>query len=385
MSIIDKTSSREKVMLALPLGLFCLLMVAGSIEAREGEGTKAVLLSSSPVFIHENGDPYDLDNRFGFNHGPSVVTLPDGRLLAAWFSGPYEASVHQVILGSFSSDGGLNWTPARVIQDVPRTSDFDPAFIADGPRTWFFFSAGRHNRYPFIRNEKKHVGPDSFNTFFRISDNGGQSWSEARLAGEKVFCRSNGIRLSSGELLVPIYRVPSSGGVLKSSDGGATWRTLGQVTTETGGGEPAIAELSDGRVMMTLRTRDGFLWTSFSRDRGETWSPPENTGMTAAASSHSLLRRRNGELILVHNDSKPPARTNLTLRSSRNDGRSWGEPLTVAEVTLPKESDLVWGKQVSYPSVTELADGALVVVWTRIVLSDREQYGDIWSARIRID
>ncbi|MFB3904612.1 MAG: sialidase family protein [Acidobacteriota bacterium] len=372
-------------MRAWALGLLYLGLIPGFAGGWDDEGEKLVLLSSSPVFIHENGDPYDLENRFGFNHGPSVTTLPDGRLLAAWFSGPYEASVRQVILGAFSSDGGLNWTPARVIQDLPRTSDFDPAFIADGARTWLFFSAGRHSRYPFVRNEKEEVGPASFKTWYRVSGDGGQSWSGPRTAGEKVFCRSNGIRLSSGELLLPIYRVPSSGGVLKSSDGGRTWQDFGQVMTETGGGEPAIAELGEGRIMMVLRTRDGFLWRAFSGDRGETWSAPENSGLTAAASSHSLLRCRNGNLVLAHNDSQPPARTRLTLRVSRDDGRTWGKPLEIARVELPEEGQAVWGRQVSYPSMAELEDGTLIVVWTRIVLSDREQYGDIWSARVRVD
>ncbi|HXK59203.1 MAG TPA: sialidase family protein [Acidobacteriota bacterium] len=369
----------------LTAGLLCWLLFVNPGGARDEGKAKGFILSSSPVYIHENGDPYDLENRFGFNHAPSVTTLPDGRLMAAWFSGPYEASVHQVILGSFSSDGGLNWTPARVIQDWPHRSDFDPAFVIDGSRVWLFFSVGRHNRYPFVQNEKKHVGPDSFSTYYRLSNDSGQSWSEARLAAERVFCRSNGIRLSSGELLVPIYRVPSSGGVLKSSDGGNSWQAFGKIATETGGGEPAVAELSDGRIMMILRTRDGFLWRSFSSDRGETWSAPENTGITAAASSHALLRRRNGDLVLAHNDSKPPARTNLTVRVSCDDGQSWGEPLKVAEVMLPREGEEVWGRQVSYPSLTETADGTVVVVWTRIVLSDREQYGDIWSARVKVD
>ncbi|PYV28536.1 MAG: hypothetical protein DMG24_01815, partial [Acidobacteria bacterium] len=105
------------------------------------------------VFAHPTADPYDPSNHHGFNHAPSVVLLPDGRLLAAWFSGPFEASVNQVILGSHSSDRGLTWSPAEVLQDFPHKSDFDPAFIADGERTWLFFSAGRWNRYPFVRDE----------------------------------------------------------------------------------------------------------------------------------------------------------------------------------------------------------------------------------------
>src|SRR5688572_28919303 len=93
--------------------------------------SKPVILSISTVYKHPHEDPYDLQNRSGFNHGPSVVLLPDERLLAAWFSGPFEASVHQSILGCYSSDGEQSWGPGEVLNDFPRTSDFDPAFIAD--------------------------------------------------------------------------------------------------------------------------------------------------------------------------------------------------------------------------------------------------------------
>ena len=64
------------------------------------------VVSRTTVHEHPHADPYDRANLYGFNHAPSVTTLTDGRLLAAWFSGPFEASVDQVILGAYSSDGG---------------------------------------------------------------------------------------------------------------------------------------------------------------------------------------------------------------------------------------------------------------------------------------
>ena len=199
------------------------------------------------VYRHLASDPYDPGNFYGFNHAPSIVMLPDGRLLSAWFSGPFEASVNQVILGSYSTDRGRTWTKAEVLQDFPRKSDFDPAFIADGGRTWFFFSAGRHDRYPFVRDEKSEVGLDSFKTYYRTSGDSGRSWSAPAVAFEKVFCRSNGIRLSTGELLLPVYQSPAqTGGVLKSTDGGKSWKHIGGITTKAGAGEPSIAESRSG-------------------------------------------------------------------------------------------------------------------------------------------
>lgn len=134
----------------LPLAI---LLVWGLTALGAASAQTVSVLSRSTVYEHPSGDPYDRANRFGFNHAPSVTLLADGRLLAAWFSGPFEASVDQVILGAYSSDQGKTWTPAEVRQDFPHTSDFDPAFVSNGSRTWLFFSRGRWNRYPFVRIE----------------------------------------------------------------------------------------------------------------------------------------------------------------------------------------------------------------------------------------
>ena len=158
----------------------------------------------------------------GFNHAPSVATLPDGRLLCAWFSGPHEASVHQVILAAFSSDQGRTWGKAFVLQDKPRTSDFDPALIVDGRRTWFFYVCGRWNRYPFAQgppegssyigdrpvgqlSQKAFIGPASYHLYARYSDDSGKTWSQERRIHDTAGCRSNGIRLTGGQLLLPAH------------------------------------------------------------------------------------------------------------------------------------------------------------------------------------
>jgi predicted neuraminidase len=353
---------------------------------RPGRRSGIRVLQRSTVFSHPASDPYDLKNLYGFNHAASIVSLPDGRLLAAWFSGPFEASVHQVILASYSPDQGRTWTPAEVFQDFPRTSDFDPAFIADGTRTWFFCSVGRWNRYPHVKNEEKEVGVNSFKVFERHSDDSGRTWSHPRVIYENAGagCRSNGIKLSTGELILPVHGYLNAvAGVLKSTDGGRTWKRYGEVKTTTVAHEPSCAELATGEIMMVLRTGDGFLWQAFSRDKGESWSAAERTQIVAARSSHNLFRLRDGRVVLTHNPSKT-LRTPLTMRISKDGGKEWGEPTVIAKVSEPSQDDPEWSRQVSYPSVTALHDDSLVVVWGELYLSDREQYGDIHSARVQI-
>lgn len=348
--------------------------------------SKIEILEQSIIFSHPASDPYDLKNLFGFNHAASVVALPDGRLLTAWFSGPFEASVHQVILSSYSSDQGKTWTRAEVFQDFPHTSDFDPAFIAHGKRTWFFFSVGRWDRYPQVTDEKNEVGANSFRVYQRYSDDSGRNWSQPKVIYERAGagCRSNGIKLSTGEMLLPVHGyINPVAGVLKSADGGETWKRYGEVKTTTVAHEPSCAELPTGEIMMVLRTGDGFLWQAFSRDKGESWSSAEKTAIVAARSSHNLFRLKDGRIVLTHNPSKT-VRTPLTMRISADGGKNWGEPTVIAEVPVPDKQSVVRSRQVCYPSVTALNDGTLIVVWADLYISDDQQYGDIRLARMRV-
>lgn len=344
------------------------------------------------MFEYGQDDPYDRSNLYGFNHAPSVTRMSDGRLLAAWFSGPYEASVHQVILGCYSADEGAAWSEAEVLHDAPRRSDFDPAFIADGRRTWMFFTVGRWDRYPFVglRDvEREEVGVASYKLYARITSDSGATWSDARQILDEVSwgCRSNGIRLTGGELLLPVYHFGTqTAAVVRSDDEGRTWTRHGNILPpgKIGANEPTATQLPTGEILMVVRSRDGFLWEARSGDRGTTWSAPRNTEMIAAVSSHNLFTTSHGRVVLTHNPCQPPRRTPLTMRLSDDGGRSWGAAVQLAEIPHPDPDEDVFGRSVCYPSVTELADGSLLAVWTRIEMSATRQSGIIRAARVRL-
>jgi len=353
----------------------------------EAPGVKAPeLMSRSTVYAYPNRDPYSLENRFGFNHAANIGVLPGGRLMSCWFSGPFEASVHQAVLCSYSSDQGVTWTKAEVFSDFPRRSDFDPAMLMDSQRAWVFFSAGRWIRYPFINDERNKVGENSFQIYQRHSDDGGKTWSAAEAAQiEAGFnCRNNGIKLTSGELLLPVAKLRGAEtGMLKSVDGGRTWKRHGAIATPMGNDEPTIAETNSGAVLMFLRTGGGTLWRTVSRDKGETWSKPERSSIPAARSSHSLFRLRDGRLLLTHDASTGP-RSPVTMRVSDDEGETWGPPLVLATAPEWRGGSGEPRRQVSYPSVAQLGDGTLAVVYSDIGIADSEQWGDIQFARIRI-
>lgn len=376
-------------MITRSLFLALLLGMIGGASA----SPPASVAESGEVFSYPNADPYDRNNDYGFNHAPSISRLPDGKLIAGWFSGPFEASVHQLILGCISTDEGKTWSKGIVLNDQPRRSDFDPAFVTNGRRTWMFYSVGRWNRYPFVGGrgaEKTEVGIDSFKTFVRYTDDSGVTWSSEQRIGDHTGSgpRSNGIRLSSGELILPLHNyLGQQVSVLKSSDDGGSWRRIiGPKSDEkASAAEPCIAECKSGQLLMVIRTKDGSLWTSRSTDKGETWTDFEKTETPAAASSASIISLADGRLALTHNPTKPPLRTSLTIRFSSDEGKSWGEPLEIARVDAPAENDEVYSRQVAYPSAIQLPTGDLIVVWTEISVAPSAQSGKIKWARIHLD
>lgn len=340
--------------------------VGWSVALPGAEDNRLKVIEQGIVFRHTHTDPKDPSNKTGFNHAPTVAVTPDGRVLVAWFSGAFEGAPNQKILASSSTDQGRAWTPAHTLQDFPDAADFDPSLVVSGEQTFLFFSA-----------VKKPI-----QIFYRRSGDSGRTWGEPVGLGQPNHTtRSNGIRLSTGELLVPLHlRGTKAGGVLKSTDAGRTWQRFGAVATPAGeGGEPTIAELKSGKVMMVLRTRDGELWRSLSADKGETWSSTEKMGLTGTSSASHLLCTRNGTLVLTNNPSRAVLRFPLTMRVSDDDGGTWSEPLVLAD-----RPDKTPGWSVTYPTVAELSDGTLLAVWTEIKSTAEVKYGDIHSARIRL-
>lgn len=95
--------------------------------------------------------------------------------------------------------------------------------------------------------------------------------------------------------------------------------------------EPSIAELSTGRLVMSLRTQLGSPFISRSTDGGETWDPPQTSGLIGPESSTCLRRLPDTDtLALFWNNCRyrPEKlhcgdRTRLSAAISRDAGRSW--------------------------------------------------------------
>jgi Neuraminidase (sialidase) len=209
------------------------------------------------------------------------------------------------------------------------------------------------------------------------SSDEGEHWTEPQLLDDHertcYLMNERTIQLRLGRILVPVAtqaQNPAGGKYVEggrcdalcyfSDNGGQSWRisTLTTLADQRGMAEPAVAELSDGRVMMLARTGSGSHHGSFSSDGGETWSRPFPTSLEAACSPLTFKRMPDDRLIVVFDFAKPLfegaffPRQPLAYSVSADNGKTWAEPTLI---------DTTEKRQLIYSAVTFLKNGILLV------------------------
>ena len=94
--------------------------------------------------------------------------------------------------------------------------------------------------------------------------------------------------------------------------------------------EPEVVELTDGKLLMIVRTQLGRIATSVSADGGDHWSPPAAFSVSAPESPSTIRQiPATGDLLLVWNDtftasaSHGGKRTPLSTAISSDSGQTW--------------------------------------------------------------
>jgi len=307
---------------------------------------------------------------FYHNAYPTVARLTSGRLLAVF--GAYSRDQSSALVAAtISDDGGRTWSRAKQIVDNPGLWDGDPNIIVDGSRTFVYVTT----------RVVKLTTIDKSTVFMTKTEDDGEHWStpvEVFMPKRYVAGKQHkGLRLGDGTLLMGYSwdlwaekgtpartegEMNIAAGILRSNDG-IHWRPFGELHvwipkmtpySTNGLDEPSIVELADGEILMLLRTGSSRHYESRSRDGGLTWVPPKPSSLTGHNTPTGLWRLdRSEEVIAIWNNS-PVYRRPLSVAISADGGRTWSIPRNVAE------SD---GPQVSYPSITQAADGTFVALW----------------------
>jgi sialidase-1 len=137
--------------------------------------------------------------------------------------------------------------------------------------------------------------------------------------------------------------------------------------------EGTAAELSNGRLLMLIRTNLDRFWEAYSDDGGRYWLEMRASQIDASSSPGYLLRLASGRLALLWNRlcpegkksivpgggrdfSERPAswqRAELSLAFSQDDAKTWTKPVVIARQP---------GGGLSYPYVFERRPGELWMI-----------------------
>lgn len=308
----------------------------------------------------------------------------DGSLFFSWTGGGNaEPRVENVIKFKKSYDGGRSWSEEKILFAHPSKGMFMPAVYSEGnmliafPNSYYGWESTGFcqdmQSYISVSND----GGESFSTpkTIPLGINGvhvkntlkvgdrlifpcswieltGETW--ASFYGQNKPCVVNGKIYERGEESFYGNHTEYCGALL-SDDNGKTFRLCGRIGNK---GrffvEPMAIDLSDGTLVMLLRTGEKRLYKSFSHDNGETWSQPTPTDIPSPITKVMLLKDKEGAIYLLHNPSVE-RRSPLSVWVSRDDMRSWS-----VKVDLVSDDDM----PLCYPDgFIDEGKGALCFSW----------------------
>ena len=307
---------------------------------------------------------------------PGLERTSKGRLFFTWFTGgEKEPRPENIAILCYSDDDGKTHSPLQVLG--PHFSDgtraFDPVpWIDPKGRLWYFFQRNNNNTGEYGLYARICEYPDApvpmFGPEFQID-----------LGTPFVFGINKPIVLSTGEWAKPVnFKRKKTDqwveGVGISHDEGKTWKLHGAVAAPPRTIENMIVELKDGRLWMLMRTGAGYLWESFSADKGVTWSEGKRSQIESPGSRFFIRRLSSGNLLLVNHykfdrkDDGSGIRSHLTAQISIDDGKTWNEGLLLDS-----------RQKVSYPDGVEDKDGVIRIIYDH----SRTGNGDILMAKFR--
>ena len=315
------------------------------------------------VVIHRQGD----DNCHTFRI-PGIAVTNSGTLLAVYdmrYRSRRDLQGHMDIGLSRSSDGGKTWEKPRPIMDMGRHGGLpedqngcsDPNILVDRTTGEIIVSAvwthGKPGTHQWRgRGSEPGIELSRSSQFLMVrSADDGRTWSKpenwtAKLKNPAwhLFAPGpgNGITMKDGTLVMPTGGRDEKGlpfsNLMWSKDHGKTWKLSSLARSNTN--ESAVAELSDGSLMLNMRdnrnrkdkSETNGRAVSVTSDLGKTWkvhssdhgSLPEPVCM-ASLISHKLKDGRT--VLFFSNPHHKSRRQNMTLQMSLDDGRTWGKKI----------------------------------------------------------
>jgi sialidase-1 len=301
-----------------------------------------------------------LDDGISCYRIPAIVTAPNGDLIAAIDErkpscDDLRTSKDINIVVRRSTDNGRTWSAIETVIDFPfGKSASDPSMIVDKVSNEIFL---------FYNYMDLDVGKDIYYFHLVKSTDNGKTWSKpqditsqiAKLKWHndfKFITSGRGIQTREGRLLHTMVNLERGLFVFGSDDHGKSWFFID--TPITPADESKIVELADGSLMINSRVKGvGMRYVHTSTDEGITWISKPEPNLIDPANNASIIRYTAIEdgfkknRLLFANAKSEKGRTNMTVRVSYDDGKSWTKGKTIyqghaaySSLTILKNGDI---------------------------------------------
>ena len=373
----------------LPLTIYFFLLFTAPMAWSQVIPKNEIVLSESLIFPLQEQHA----------HGSSIVSLPNGDLLAAWFQGSGERTADDVkILGARLVKGAKEWSAPFEMADTPHLPDCNPVLFLNGEGklflVWIAVQANRweHSILKF-RTSADFSSPgapvwdwqdnillkpdDSFaeevDRKFKDLPRLEAGWAEYAPSYDNMILsaskdptkRSSGwmtrikpLILKNNKILLPLY---SDGFNLSlvavSEDHGQSWLPSLPIVGR-GPIQPALAQRRNGDIVALMRDSGDApteVQKSISKDGGTSWTAAVKTGIPNTASVE-LLVLQNGHWAFLGNDIND-GRYKMALYLSDDEGETWKRKVYL-------EDEEKGGGGFSYPSLIQSEDGVVHLTYS---------------------
>ena len=335
----------------IPQTCLAILIICFSLTFMSCTKGGNITVSGKPVVVWQQSGP-----DYGLYRIPSLIVTKKGTVLAFAEGRNGQGDAGDIdLLVKRSTDNGKTWSKQSVVWDDGKNTCGNPCAVVDQTTgriilmmTW---NPGDYGEDEII---KKNVD-GTRRPFITYSDDDGLTWSKP--VDLTKSCKNPdwgwyatgpgvGIQLKSekykNRLVIPAnhsYTTTNEGEqvagegrgygshVLLSDNGGASWRMSTPITP--GCNESQVVELSDGRLLMNMRSYNGLgcRAVAYSDDGGETWSEIKHAlQLVEEVCQASLIEYGSyagKTMYLFSNPGNPWDRYFMTIKASFDDCKTW--------------------------------------------------------------
>ena len=317
-----------------------LTMVSGLFNlpaSNSGNGTAA-----EPVTITalEQGEIFAHGEKTDSAHASTVLKLPDGRMLAAWFGGSGEGNKDVRIWYAFYENG--EWSEPEQIATTDNVAHWNPVLQDMGAFARVYFKVGKDTASWVTKYSDYDYETCEWSAVAELVP--GDTDGGRGPVKDKVLVTSGGIMIAGASTEQGDWKAFFD----ISEDGGKTWTKTAFVESDAEMIQPSLWEDENG-IHAFFRTKSHKIYRSDSADGGYTWCKAYATSLPNNNSGVDCVMSENGWLWLAYNPlTANGIRNKLMLAVSKDGGETW------QDVVMLEESGNIFN-EFSYPAI--IAEG----------------------------